>query len=123
MKKKIITLSLAVFTFSMVTVTSSCKKDLEKIVDCLAESSLASIDASIDPANSKLYTFKVSYGGTHTLGTVKWKFGDGSEATTNGSETVTHTFADGAYKVTAEATITGEGATCNPVLEKNVVVN
>ncbi len=119
MSKKIITLGIALCSFSLVTTTTSCKK----VVDCLAEESLTSIDVSIDPANSKQYTFKVSYGGTHTLSTVNWKFGDGSEATSNGADAVTHTFQEGTFKVIAETKITGDDKSCNPVVTKSIVVN
>lgn len=123
MKKKLITFSIAAIAYSFLISATSCKKELEGIVDCLAEQSLTSIDASIDPGNSKIYTFKVNYGGTHNLGSVKWRFGDGSEATTVGTATVTHTYAEGSYKVTATAGITKNEDKCDAVVEKTVVVN
>ena len=123
MKKSIFTLGLALFATTLIFTTTSCEKELEGIADCLAETSLTSINASVDPTNSKLYTFHVSYGGTHNLGSVKWKFGDGSEATTTGTETVTHTYEEGTYKVTAHANITKNDDKCDAGVEKTIVVN
>lgn len=125
MSKKIYAISLSLLAAATAFYATSCKKELDTIVDCLAETSLTSINASVDPANTKMYTFHVSYGGTNNLGTVTWNFGDGSaEATTNGTATITHTYAtEGVYKVIATPKITKDKEECNPNVEKNVVVN
>lgn len=123
MKKSLLKLSIVLCTTSLVVFSYSCKKTLEGITDCLAETSLTSINASVDPNNTKVYTFNVSYGGTHNLGTVKWKFGDGSETTSIGSAAVTHTFKEGTFVVVANADITKNDDKCDSRVEKTVVVN
>ena len=123
MKAITIRLSVAALCIFLVGHTISCKKALEGITDCLAETSLTSINTSVDPDNSKVYTFYVSYGGTHNLGTVKWQFGDGAEATTNGTATVTHTFEEGTFTVSATADISKNDDRCDAKVEKTVVVN
>lgn len=114
---------MATISACSIIFASGCKKVLDSVVNCFAESSLFGINEQVDPSNSKIYIFKATYSGSHKLGEVKWTFGDGSEATTVGTESVSHTFSSGTFTVKAEGNISNGSETCKPAPVKTITVN
>ncbi|WP_222167256.1 PKD domain-containing protein [Edaphocola aurantiacus] len=119
MKKRILLAGLSLCTLAMATTITSCRKT----IDCAIEGAFTSITATEDDNNVKEYTFKPNYYGDHTVNTVEWDFGDGQQATTNGTETVTHVYSSaGTKKVTARINIKYKSMTCSAKPEKSIDV-
>ncbi|WP_129021934.1 PKD domain-containing protein [Edaphocola flava] len=119
MKKRILLAGLSLCTLAMATTITSCRKT----IDCAIEGAFTSITATEDDNNVKEYTFKPNYYGDHTVNTVEWDFGDGQQATTNGTEMVTHVYSSaGTKKVTARINIKYKSMTCSAKPEKSIDV-
>lgn len=123
--KKIATIFILALVFF---ISNSCSKhDDEAIVDCFGESLLVSLKHSADGTNAKLINYSIEYGGSNTVSSVKWTFGDGTPAQTVNSATgaVSHTYATaGTFEVKADVTLgKGGGGSCTVSPKKNVTVN
>lgn len=119
MKKTATVLCFAV----LVVLNFSCgKDDIEKGIDCIAESVFEKVTHTADATNPKKINFAVEYTGTKTLKSVKWNFGDGTPAVEGVS--VSHTYsAAGTYSVKADITIQNGKGTCTSSPVKSVTVN
>lgn len=122
--KKIATMLVLTMVFFM---SNSCSKhDDEEIVDCFGDSILTSLKHTADGTNSKIINYSIEYGGSNTVTSVKWTFGDGTPAQTISSATgaVSHTYsAAGTFEVKADVNISKSGASCTVSPKKSVTVN
>ena len=107
----------------MLMVGVSCKKDAEKIINCLGESIWISIKHTADSENPKKITYTVEYTGDHNLSSsVEWTFGDGNSTT--GGTTIEHTYAAaGEYELKAKVTTTSGDESCTVEPTKKITVN
>ena len=104
-------------------ISFSCGDELEKGIDCVAESTFVQLKHTADATNENKIDYKIEYSGTYTLTSVKWTFGDGTTETINGN-TVSHTYASaGTYTVKADVTIRKGGNRCTSSPTKSVTVN
>ena len=104
-----------------------CKKTVEDVIDCVAESYLLSISDEVDANNPKLFHFEFVNNDTDGRFTqdsqVNWDFGDGSTATSSNNK-IDHTYADiGNYTVKASYTLRNGSASCSGSKEKSISVN
>lgn len=112
---------LNLFAFSAFLLIGCSKDDGKDIVDCVGESLLAKVHATVDAPNPKMYDFSVSYSGSHTLkASIRWDYGDGTVETVNGTVT-THTYKTaGTYTVKASVSLVNPDCTFD--LKHNVKV-
>jgi len=118
--KKIIT----ILCFAAVLILNfSCgKDDIEKGIDCVAESIYQKVKHTADATDPKKINFSVEYTGDKTLKSVKWTFGDGTPSVEGVS--VSHTYsAAGTYQVKADITVAEGNGTCTSSPVKSVTVN
>ena len=117
-KQKFVLLAILLFGMSL---SFSCKKETEELIECITEELLFGFDATISGQDPKTVTFEISYDGDHTLdNSIKWDFGDGEVKTLNG-KTAQHTYsASGSYDVKAEVTIRNGDAYCTYEFKKTV---
>lgn len=118
--KKIIT----ILCFAAVLILNfSCgKDDIEKGIDCVAESIYQKVKHTADATDPKKINFSVEYTGDKTLKSVKWTFGDGTPSVEG--VTVSHTYsAAGTYSVKAEITVQEGKGTCTSSPVRSVTVN
>jgi PKD repeat protein len=108
---------------TLLVLSFSCgKDDIEKGIDCIAESIYEKVTHTADATNPKKINFSVEYTGTKTLKSVKWTFGDGTPAVEGVS--VSHTYsAAGNYSVKADITVEEGKGTCTSSPVKSVTVN
>lgn len=122
--KKIATILMLTLVFFMI---NSCSKhDDEAIVDCFGDSILTELKHSADGTNPKIINYHIEYGGSNTVTSVKWTFGDGTPAQTVNSATgaVAHTYAAaGTYEVKADVTLSKSGGSCTVSPKRSVTVN
>ncbi|GAA3752586.1 hypothetical protein GCM10022422_42640 [Flavobacterium ginsengisoli] len=127
-KTRLIMRKIATFLV-LVTVlytSNSCSKhDDEAIVDCFGDSILTELKHSTDGTNSKIINYSIQYGGSNTITSVKWTFGDGKTETINTSTgAVSHTYsAAGTFEVKADVTIKKGDGSCTVSPKKSVTVN
>jgi len=119
MKRTLIVLCFA----ALLGLSFSCgKDDIEKGIDCIAESIYEKVVHTTDATNPKKINFSVEYTGTKTLKSVKWTFGDGTPAVEG--QSVSHTYsAAGTYSVKADITVEEGKGTCTSSPVKSVTVN
>ena len=112
---------IAIILFAMSFTYTSCKKDQEEVIECLAEGFLVHISHTEDAQDGKIINFEITYSGEHDLdNSISWDFGDGHTGT-HGA-TTQHTYsADGTFLVKAEVTIRNSDAYCT--YEKEETVN
>ncbi|MBF4467560.1 PKD domain-containing protein [Flavobacterium sp. LC2016-12] len=113
-----------IFCFvALLTLNISCgKDDIEKGIDCVAESIYQKVKHTADATDSKKINFSVEYTGSKTLKSVKWTFGDGTPSVEGVA--VSHTYsAAGTYSVKAEITVQEGKGTCTSSPVKSVTVN
>ena len=105
------------------SLTYSCKKDTEDVIECLTEEFLFSFHANVSDDDSKTYNFEITYSGDHAVdNTIKWDFGDGNVESLTG-KTAQHTYStSGSYKVQPTVTIRNGDAYCSPTFEKTINV-
>ncbi|MFB3386355.1 PKD domain-containing protein [Flavobacterium sp. LAR06] len=108
---------------ALITLNLSCgKDDIEKGIDCVAESIYQKVKHTADATDPKKINFSVEYTGDKTLKSVKWTFGDGTPSVEG--VTVSHTYsAAGTYSVKAEITVQEGKGTCTSSPVKSVTVN
>lgn len=118
--KKIAT--ILCFTAFLVLSFSCGKDDIEKGIDCIAESIYEKVIHTADATDPKKINFSVEYTGDKTLKSVKWTFGDGTPSVDGIS--VSHTYsAAGTYSVKADITVQDGKQTCTSSPVKSVTVN
>ena len=101
----------------------SCgKDDIEKGIDCVAESIYEKVIHTADAANPKKINFSVEYTGNKTLKSVKWNFGDGTPTVEGQSVSHTYTTA-GTYSVKADITVQEGKQVCTSSPVKSITVN
>lgn len=107
-----------------ISITYSCKKDAEAVIDCFGDALLYDLSHTIDTLDTKMAILKVTYYGDHSLdNSIKWDFGDGEVKTLSGAETQ-HTYSEsGTYTVKAEVTTRNEDAYCTHELHETVDIN
>ena len=64
----------------------SCKKKIDKAIDCLGESLLTSVHHSNDNANPKKVDFTIRYAGEHNVSYISIDYGDGQTAPLSGDK-------------------------------------
>ncbi|MCP2028171.1 hypothetical protein L1276_003339 [Flavobacterium sp. HSC-32F16] len=122
--KKIMAILMFTTVFFM---TNSCSKsDDDAIIDCFGDSILTELKHSADGTNPKVINYSIQYGGSNTVTSVKWTFGDGTPAQTvnSASGAVSHTYTTaGTVEVKAEVTLSKDGGSCTVSPKKSVTVN
>ena len=120
MKTKATILFIAI----LMLVSYSCSKsDIEKGIDCIAESVFIKLKHTTDATNVKIVNYEIEYTGTYELKSVKWTFGDGTAQTVTG-KTISHTYAAaGTFTVRADVTIAKGKESCTSSPTKTVTVN
>lgn len=110
---KTIKLLLAVFTVSL---SVSCEKAEESIVNCLFEQALLDVHHSVSDENPLQVDLNVTYYGSETFdGYVIWDFGDGTPAQVLLGKDASHTYASGGtYTVKATLKINNGSCTFSP---------
>jgi len=105
-------------------ISFSCSKsDIEKGIDCVAESVFVKLKNSTDATNIKKMNYEIEYTGSYTLSSVKWTFGDGTTETVTGT-TVSHIYpAAGTYTVKADVTIKKDKESCTSSPTRSVTIN
>ena len=106
---------------------NSCKKTVEDVIDCIAESYPLSISEEVDATNPKLIYFEFVNNDTDGRFTqdsqVNWDFGDGNSATSTNNK-IDHTYSSaGDYTVKTSYTLRNGSASCSGSKEKSVAVN
>ncbi|HDO28070.1 MAG TPA: PKD domain-containing protein [Bacteroidetes bacterium] len=112
---------------SFLFIETGCKKIIDDVIDCAAESILLSIDAQIDTVNIKLVHFEFINDDTEGKFTldkdINWNFGDGKTATSTNNK-VDHTYSGtGDYDVVATYTLHRGSSECTGPKEKTVTIN
>jgi hypothetical protein len=116
--------AIILFIFFLLFISFSCgKDDIEKGIDCVAESVNVHLKHTADATNAKKIDFVIDYTGTYTFKSVKWTFGDGTTETVNG-KTVSHTYTTaGTFTVKADVAIQNGKTICTSSPTKSVTVN
>ena len=103
----------------------SCKKVVDNIIDCVAESLFIVVHADLDDTNPKLMHFEFVYNPTEgfVLQTpISWNFGDGH--TVVGEKTIDHEYeTTGNYEVIVSYTLKKGSETCSSSSTKNITIN
>lgn len=114
----------------LLLINISCgKDDIEKGLDCVAESINVKIHNKTDETNIKKMDYSVEYSGSYTLKSVTWNFGDGTPSQTvtvpSGTTTsISHIYAAaGNYIVKADVTIQNGGSNCTSSPTRSITVN
>ncbi len=119
--KKITT--ILVFALVFFTNNSCSKSDDAAIIDCVGEGIVTELKHSVDPANAYKINYSIEYGGSNTVSSVNWTFGDGKSETTTG-KTVSHTYATaGTFEVKADVSIAKSGGSCTVSPKKSITIN
>ncbi|MBF4492577.1 PKD domain-containing protein [Flavobacterium sp. JLP] len=116
--------AINLFVITVLVLSFSCSKsDIERGIDCVAESTFIKLKHTADATNTKIINYEIEYTGTYALTSVKWTFGDGTTQTVSG-KTVSHTYATGGtFAVKADVTIKKDKQTCTSSPTKSVTVN
>ncbi|OXB06474.1 PKD domain-containing protein [Flavobacterium pectinovorum] len=121
--------TIIVFVVASLLSFSCGKDDIEKGLDCVAESIYVKLHNKTDETNIKKMDYSIEYSGTYTLKSVKWNFGDGTPAqtVTVGSGTTTsisHIYAAaGTYTVKVDVSIQNGNSTCTSSPTRSITVN
>lgn len=108
----------------------SCgKDDIERGLDCVAESINVKMHNKTDETNIKKVDYSIEYSGTYTLKSVTWTFGDGTPLQTvtveSGTTTsISHIYtAAGTYTVKADVTVQSGKSNCTSSPTRSITVN
>ena len=120
-KIKIITALTLIIGMSLI---SSCKDDIDAVIDCLADAAFVDLSHIMDSVDTETAILEVSYSGEHSLDTtIKWDFGDGVTKVGNKTSEKHAYSAVGTYHVKAEVTTRKGDETCIHELNETVTVN
>lgn len=113
--------------FVVLVCLSSCKKTVEDVIDCIAESYLLSISDEVDDTNPKLVHFEFVNNDTDGRFTqdaqINWDFGDGQTGTSTNNK-IDHTYSNtGDYTVKTSYTLRNGSSSCSGSKEKSVTIN
>jgi hypothetical protein len=118
------------FIAVVLLVSFSCgKDDIEKGVDCVAESLYVKIHNKTDETNIKKLDYSIEYTGTYTLKSVTWTFGDGTPSQTvavpsGTTSSISHIYTTaGTYTVKADVTVQNGKSNCTSSPTRSITVN